>query len=409
MAAKLNCIYEAIQSVSPGGKLLAWDYVPTAEKLKAIPFMNKDIIWLSCFEHGARKKIKGKIRILDEYSLSYTGPSHVYKRINKLTAECGMKIYSKLQMGNTYELPSEPFIPVPSSVYKKFKGMHETETSGTMLNWAIGGLPSMMFKVAGESSFAPLESEKDILKRAAMITWGEKYAKDVIKAWKLFFKSFSLYPMDNEVFYKGPITRSPGYHLNLEKEKDIAYLYNWGVGTFNLQPQPYEDDPARWTGTFTENEVIDSFREMAKIWEKGVDILQSLIEKNELKKDPLYSEMLEEFEVSKGILIQLLSAANVMEFYCLRKGLESSLMTDEKINFLNRMKELLEADTELALAMIPLVEKNPAMGFLSEVYYYSLSPELLKQKIENDKKTLDKINYELKLLNEALFKKELAV
>ena len=396
LASKLNCIYDGIRSVNPIGKLLAWDYMPTKEKLRVLPLLNKNIVWLSCFEHGGRKKIKRKIRTLHEYSLSYTGPTHIYKQIKGLAAAEEVRVYSKLQLGTTFELPSQPYIPVPSSVYRKFKGMHETGTSGTMLNWVIGGYPSMMFKVAGESCFSPLEKENNILRRAAAITWGEKHSPAVVKAWKIFFKAFSLYPMDIEVFYKGPITRSPGYHLNLEKEEKIAYLYNWGLGFFDRQIQPYEDDPSRWTGTFTEREVIDSFREMVEIWHEGVEILRSLTMKEELKKDPFSADMREQADVAEGVLIQLASCANVIEFYSLRKEKEKATLSHEKNKILERMKDLLLADTELAQKMRSLLETNPFMGFHSEMFNYSVSPSLIDEKIKNDQETLRKIIREVR-------------
>lgn len=392
LAAKLNCLYDGIKSVAPEGKLLAWDYTPSPEKLKAIPFMNKNIIWLSCFEHGGLKKIKDKVRVLDEYSLSYAGPTDIYRKTKELLDASGMKLYSKIQVGTTYELPSQPYIPVPSCVYRKFQGMYETGTTGTMLNWVIGGYPSMMFKTAGESCFLPLDTECKLLQRIAAISWGEKHASTVVKAWKFFDESFSLYPMNNEVFYHGPITRSPAYHLNLEKETGIAWLYNWGLRTFDRQQiQPYEDDPTRWTGTFTVKEVIDSFREMAEIWGRGVEILRSLAKIDKLRKDPFFKDMKKQVDVAEGVWIQLTSCANVIEFYTLKKAVDEARFIQTKAKTLQRMKSLLLDDSILARKMRQLLEVNPFMGFHSEMFGYSVSPALIDEKIRNDQETLRKI------------------
>jgi hypothetical protein len=377
LAELLRCFEDGMRSVNPEGEILAWDYAPTPEKLRVIERVGPRTVWLSCFEHGGRKTICGMPRRINEYSLSYVGPSTIYRQTQRLARRHGKPLYAKLQLGNTYEMSAMPYVPVPGSVYGKFRAMQRISTRGAMVSWIIGGFPSPMLKAAGEASFAPLAGPSVFLRRLAAVEWGEGAAAPVVRAWRHFFRAFDQYPMNNEVFYYGPITRSPAYHLALTPEPRLAKPYNWGWTT-EREFQPFEDDPRRWCGTFTPVELMRSFRAMAREWAVGVAHLEAALRR--LPASAARENPARQVVVARAVGIQFASCANVIEFYRLRRRIgRGSSAASRRV--CHRMHAVAADDVRLALEMKTLLRQDPTLGFHSEVWHFSFSRGLLDAKI----------------------------
>jgi hypothetical protein len=373
----LNCFMEGIRQANSNAKLLAWGY--GIRPTDMAPFMrrlHKDVAWLDNFDHGTVKFVEGKRVEINEYSLSTVGPSNAFENIATAQVKANRAVYAKIQTGTTYELSSVPYVPVPPVVYDKVAIMHSLRIKGSMMTWIIGGYPSSMLKVAGEASFAPLRPREELLERLAAADWGPQNAKVVREVWEHFSQTFHLYLSVVPVFYYGPITRCPSYQLHLEKEPDLARPYNWGL-TRQRQRQPYEDGVTRWTGPLTSDDFIQSFRDMATRWRKGLDRLCPLIHGNNA------AELQRQYTVAAAVAVQLASAANVIEFYTLRERLLTARKGDEPA-LVRQMRADVQDDIKLANEMKNYVKVDNMIGFESEIYGYSYSPALLDEKITHD-------------------------
>lgn len=373
---ELDAFYKGMRLVSPDAELIAWNYGHNQMDLnkKILKNLNPDIHFLDTFEHDGKKEICGKTRIIDEYSISYVGPSESFKKLNSSAKKQEKSLYAKIQLGATYEAASMPYVPVPTSPYRKFKRMRELGVEGVMQSWIVGGFPSIMHKAAGEAAFSPLDDEDEFLKRLAAIEWGEDNAERVAEAWRLFNSAYYLYPFSSPVFYFGPITKSPAYHLYLEPQGNIAKPYNWGIGRDRVI-QPYEDDLDKWLGPFTPNEIIKSFHIMAMLWERGLCELRAAAA-NLAEKSPQVKQL----AVAQAIAIQFLSCANVYEFYKLRDELPD-LKARAKKKAYEKMESVALSDIKLAAIMKPLIKIEPSIGFQAEMRYYSFSENLIDAKI----------------------------
>lgn len=374
LAENLNQFYLGMRRASVTAKLIAWSYAIDASVgneystaslesfVKLIEKAHPDIIWLSNFEHGGVKKVNRKKINIQEYSLSYIGPSESFQKIAEKTSEKRRRLYAKLQMGTTFELPSVPYIPLPDIAGDKILYAKKTSVSGIMLSWIIGGVPNLMLKTACEAAFVSKFNRKKFLQRIASIYWTERCAKEVSRAWEYFSTAFSMYPNDNNVIYYSPITRAPVYPLRLHIELGIIYPFNWGLDHFRY-PQPFEYNASRWRGPFTNKELQSSFRRMEKIWYKGLVILESLIVLPGTTK-----ESLRQYAVSEAIWIHLRSTANIIEFYRLRDIIKKKeeLNTDSKN--IQRMVEIAEDEITLGYKMIESIKVEPFLGFHSEIY-----------------------------------------
>ncbi|MEN6607659.1 MAG: hypothetical protein ABFD60_10480, partial [Bryobacteraceae bacterium] len=383
IAEDLNCFMEGIRQRSRTAKFLAWgysgnrasDFRPFASRL------HPDIIWLGNFEHDGEKQVHGRRVEVHEYSLSAVGPSKSFATVAGSLAEAGRTAYAKLQIGNSYELSSVPYLPVPATVCDKVTAMRGLGVKGSMMSWIIGGYPSIQLKVAGEACFAPTRTTDETLRRVAALSWGPDQATRVADAWNRFSNAFQLYLCTINAFYFGPITRCPGYHLHLEKESQRAQPYNWGLTRERVR-QPFEDQVSRWVPPFTAAEMIDSFREMGKLWDEGLSLLKA-----SLNGQPNLPELRRQYAVAAAIRIQLDSMANVIEFYTLRDQLREAVAADQAV-LVARLRDVVANDIQLAREMLPYVRLDCTIGFESEIYDYSYSPALLEEKIRHDSQTL---------------------
>jgi len=382
LAEDLNCFYEGIRQSSKTAKLLAWGYSGnTGTDFR--PLMSRlhpEIAWLGNFEHDGEKMVHGRKVGVQEYSLSAIGPSSSFANVASSMVEAGRAVYAKLQMGNSYELSSEPYIPVPGIAYEKLVAARKSGARGSMLSWVIGGYPSAMLKIAGETSFAPVRTKRESLTRLAAAAWGPGEAGRVVEAWNHFAEAFQLYLCAINVFYFGPITRCPAYHLHLGKETRRALPYNWGLTRLRV-PQPFEDEVTRWLGPNSAQELSDSFREMSGIWRKGLALLEA-----SLRTQPGNRELRRQHAVAAAADLQFLSMANAVEFYTLRDTLAGKA-PEERRAVVRRLRQVVEDDIALARQMLPLQRTDCLIGFESEIYDYSFSPRLLEAKIAHDERT----------------------
>jgi hypothetical protein len=382
LAEVLDTFAQGIHSTSPSAEFMAWTYMmassretlPIAPMLEVATRCDRRVIWLGNFEHGCTKEICGKSVQAHEYSLSCVGPSDYFSDMAQAVRDSGRRIYAKLQVGTTYEMSSVPHIPVPGIVYDKIAAAGHLGVSGAMLGWIPGGFPSMQLKMTGEAAFEPRATKKDLMRRVAALDWGEAAAETVAAAWDDFARAWQLYPMDNAVLYWGPITRGPAYQLHLEREPRLAKPYNWGF-TRKREPQPFEDQYTRWLGDYTVEQITGSFREMARLWQIGIDRLESIPMQEGPSREPA-----RQIAVAKAVRLQCLSAANVYEFYALRDQLKISAETAHPA-ILERLEDVAKDELAVCGQVRALLSIDPTLGFESEIYDFSYSISLIDQKM----------------------------
>ena len=386
----LDAQMEGMRAGSPDAELLAWSYMidpSTSATLPAQPMLDimkktgPEVTWLGNFEHGGTKELFGKPVRIQEYSLSYIGPSETFLEQVRGAKITGRPIYAKLQFGTTYEMSSVPYVPVPGIVYDKVSAATEQGVTGTMLGWIPGGFPSLMLQAAGEAVFEPRPPKEAFLRRLAGIRWGETHADRVAGAWDRFGRAWQHYPFTLRVLYSSPVTRAPAYPLHLETESARALPYNFGYDR-HRNPQPFENRPGRWLGAFTAEEVVGGFRAIAEGWRDGLEALRlSMAEEN---GNP---ELAKEIAVAEAIHLQCLATANVIEFLSLRDTLLKA-QPEEIPATLGRMTEIASQDLQVAKDMKARIQVDPSIGFHSELYAYSYSLPLIDAKIRQVEETL---------------------
>lgn len=388
LAESLDCYVEGFRRGNSRAKLLAWSYSmldpsnrhtsryhPSGSLLDVMQHSDPEIVWLCNFEHGGEKSIAGKQVGIFEYALSYTGPSATFERFTEQAREMGRTVYAKLQTGTTYELSSQPWLPMPVPAINKILASRRLGVEGALLTWVLGGWPSPILKATCEACFSGSEDANEILTRVAGITFGQDMSGPACAGWRSFADAFERLPFCLELQRESPLTRSPQYHLTLETETRPTPPYNWGI-TRQRITQPFRNDVQNWLGDYTCEEMIGCLRDMCDRWETALSQFEGVAFPGAVPMAFSY-----ECAISRASLIQFQSCANVYEFCDLRERLAAAENRSVCVQMMQRMLALAEAERQLACDMLPLLDKHPAIGYHPETYDFSVSREGLRQKI----------------------------
>ena len=392
--ASLSVMQQGMQDAEPGAELISWHYMGgsnLADWVYEIPKNTpKGVILQFQFETGVTKTQSGKKQVGGDYWLSTPGPSMNFERQAEIARESGTRVSAKIQTGNSHEVASIPYVPVPSMIYRKFSAMHRLGVSHTMLGWYFGNYPGLMIKSAGELSFKHFpESEDAFLYRLASLYWKEADVPAVVEAWKMFAEGYGHYPLQNLMGYYGPFHDGVVWPLLL-KPQDAPLSPTWQITSpRTLEPWPPSGDrigECLWYGgervsgsmenVLTLSETVELCHSMSTIWDEGVDILSKL--------EPKYkdeAEQILEIGLAKALGIQFRSGYNILRFYLLREEM-FNMEGRERLDILKELVNIINEEMNSGKQLIDLCEKDSRLGFHSEAEGYKYFPEKIRWRLK---------------------------
>ena len=92
---------------------------------------------------------------IGEYSLSAVGPGPRATRHWELARQAGLKTAAKVQVNNSWELASLPYLPVMDLVAEHCHNLASLGVDGMMLSWSLGGYPSPNLDIAARFAVQP--------------------------------------------------------------------------------------------------------------------------------------------------------------------------------------------------------------------------------------------------------------
>ncbi|MCE5345526.1 MAG: hypothetical protein LLG13_04445 [Bacteroidales bacterium] len=408
LSASLSAMEQGMHDAAPDAELISWLYMPQPQRFVAgdsyklgdwvydLPAHTPERVILQFnFESGITGTEFGKFLVGGDYWISKPGPSERFERIANIARKKGTKVSAKIQTGNSHEVATTPFVPVPSLLYRKFSAMRDLGVSHTMLCWYFGNYPGLMNKAAGLLSVEPFPENEDIfLHQLASIDWKEEDVPKVVEAWKLFSKGYENYPLTNLFQYYGPIHDGPVWPLLL-KPADAPLSPTWQIGSSSTLKSwpPSGDRVGECIGdVLTLEEVTELTHRMTTSWEKGMAILAGL--QNKYTNE---TERLLDIGVAQALGIQLRSGYNILHFYLLREKM-FRMEGKERFNILNQLTSIIREELTLDGQLLKLCEKDSRLGFHSEAEGYKYYPEKIKWRmgqlksiIENDVPELKRI------------------
>lgn len=366
VAEVITLIRDGIRVSSASIKIIAWNWswssyvdAPCEEIISQLP---KDIILMSGFERGGKKDILGhKDAKIDEYSISYAGPSEQFKESFELANKYGLKFLAKLQFGTTHELATVPNLPLITNIFKKAVFLKEHKLSGFMGCWNFGNMISV--NTAAFNWFlspeAPTE-EEDALSQFAEKYFGECDGSKIIAAWKAFAEAMNSYPFCIPYLYAGPTNYALGYISHPAPLNEKTCGRSW------LMDERGDDLSGAFVD-FSLDEIIAGFGLLAEEWNRAVEQLKLGLSGN---GSVHACEEIANAEVCGGAFR---STWNLFRTYKLRLN-----WSDEKLTEYN---EISKDELQNIKHVLPYVEQDKRFGYHSEAHGYMFNAEMLKYKI----------------------------
>lgn len=370
-----EALRRGIASVKPEAEFISWSYDhrswDIADIRDACRSRGDGIIHMQNFEDCGFHMQLGKPRLALDYWLSFIGPGEVFRESVKINRECGHETYAKLQVSNSHETASVPYLPVPGILYEKFRIMKEFGVTGAQYSWYFGSYPSLMTKAAGELAFTDtLDDRKGFLRELARLYWRED-AAEIAEAWEQFSEAYQNVPTALSFEWYGPLNDAVTWKLFL-KPVDLPLARGW---------QALEMNGDRFgeclTESFTYDEACELLLRLTEGWRAGLASLPKASDETQRAQ----------LRTAHALGLMFESAYDAAEFYRLRN--ELGLSHGDTAKTLDRMQDIVTREIALSGELAQICEREPGLGYHSEALAYKFFPEKLRWRMEELRETLE--------------------
>lgn len=273
IADVIGSIHDGFQAAGNGAQVIAWNWSwsmyekdPQEEIVQTLP---GDVTLMAGFERGGSKVILGKRRVIDEYALSYPGPSERFVATVEAARRRGMRTIAKLQIDTSHELGVVPNIPVIGNLYEKAQAMRRLGVTSYMGCWNFGNM--LTANTAAFTSFMTAEQlppRTQALEQFARTYFPGCNPTDVLTAWERFADAMDHYPFCIPFLYKAPMT------FAVVQPIEPAPLNGGDIGS-SWRPMERGDDLGGTFGPYSLSEIIDGLGALTRIWWQGVAHFES--------------------------------------------------------------------------------------------------------------------------------------
>ncbi len=305
---------------------------------QALSMLPKDM-GIFCVSEEALVIEKGgqKTKLLD-YSISNYGPSERSKKVFRVAKENGLKTYAKIQVSNSWECCTVPYLPVFELIEAHLKGLAECDVDGLWLSWTVGGYPSFNLSLASRYK-----------KGFDMDAWyADTFGADgkaVQSASKCFSAAFKEFPFSVDVLYFGPHNAGPA---------NLMYRENTGMPC-TMTCYPF-DDVEGWSKPFGSQTLLECYTKMADGWAQGMKHLENLTDQNALK-------------------LKRVATAALCHFRSSQYQVQWILTRDQSV---------LQKEYENTQTLLKAAAEDPAIGFEATNHYFYTENTLLEKLLNLD-------------------------
>ena len=363
-----NAIFRGMRSASKDAEMIVWDWGWKAEEVKdTVELLEKDCILMCVSEWDVpfkRGSVESKV---NEYSISCSdsAPGPRAKNLWSLAKKRGMRTMAKVQLNTSWEFSPVPYIPYVDIAAIHAKNLGEAGVDNVLLNWSLGGYPSINIEVFNSfNKSVPLE--KNLIEIASR-RYGKKASTHILSAWREFSDAWREYPFDIKLAYRGaqhmgvsnPIYAKPsGYRATM-----VGFPY---------------DDLDSWRSKYPRDVLIEQLGKVVEGMDKGV---ASLLEANRIGGlgDDMKREISAQMRYARCASISLKSFANQARFIILRDRIfgspsKEAFETDKK-----EILSLLDDEKLLAREMYNLALEDEYIGYEASNHYFYIPADLLEK------------------------------
>ena len=400
----VRCISDGVRACDPAAEVIVWNWSwdmyeddPQPGVIEALP---PDVCVMGDFERGGERVTDGFRHLVDEYSLSYVGPSERFQGTAAAARRREQPVYAKLQIGVTHEIATVPNFPVYRKLAEKFVQLREHKVSGAMESWNFGNILSLNTEVANWFSWTPAPDDIDgFLTQLAARDFGKSAAAGFARAWRLFSQAADHYPFSIPLVYWGPQQFGPAFPLFFEKidrHMPIPWLLSEEI-TYDthidwMQYTGFGDQIANYLGPFTAEKLVSCFDNLIEEWEQGLESMRSAIADVPAR---LKQNADREYAVAAAVMSQFTTVRNVTEFTHLRNRWYEEPPAAERRTLLQRLLTIAEDEIGNSAACKTFIRSNRMLGFHGEAFGYDYTPAKIDAKIAAVEEAIKQIRQEL--------------
>ncbi len=379
--AEVNAAIEAgVHRGNPRARVIVWDWGwPDAAAPEIIARLPKQV-WLQSVSEWSLPIVRGGLATsVGEYSLSAVGPGPRAMRHWELARQAGLKTVAKVQLNNSWELSTVPYLPVLDLVAEHVGNLARSRVGGLMLSWSLGGYPSPNLEVAHEFAASPGIERETVLDRVARRRFGPEGAPHARRAWTAFSRAFREYPFDVGVLYQSPVQIGPANLLYPEATHYRATMT--GI--------PY-DDLDTWRGPYPADVFAAQFAKLAELWQPGLRELEQAAAKAPADRA---AEARAELCFARAAWIHFSSVAEQASFTAARNALAKSppLAPAQREAMLARMRQAAQSEARAATDLFRLARENSCLGYEAANQYFYLPIDLM-EKVVNCRWVADRLS-----------------
>ena len=374
--AEVNAtIEEGVHRSNPKAAVIAWDWGwrDDGEALDIISRLPKSVCLMSVSEWSLPIERGGIKTAVGEYSLSAVGPGPRATKYWKAAQEQGLKTFAKMQLNNTWEFSTVPYLPVMDLVARHCHNLASVGVDGNMLSWSLGGYPSPNLEIASRFCSKPVPSIDEVLNAVAEKRYGKEGAPLARKAWTAFSTAFQEFPYSCGL-YSNPMQMGPANPLYRNPTGYTATM----VGI------PY-DNLASWHGAYPPAIFASQLEKVAEGWRAGLPSLQAAVDKAPAERK---NEVQAELRFAQVAANHFQSTANQARFVMARDQLAAAKTDEERKPLRAELRRLVQSELDLARQEFALVREDSRIGFEASNQYVFV-PLDLAEKVVNCRWLLD--------------------
>jgi len=367
VADVLNLMREGMSAVDPDLPLIAWNwswimYEPDPQPA-ILDRLMPGIDMQADFERGDLKTDPTGRRIeINEYSLSFVGPSDRFRKMHEAATKRNRRVYAKLQIGTTHELATVSNLPLIDRLYRKARAFRRLGLAGFMGCWNFGNELTLNTRAFNWFLSDECPDDEDLaLKTLPEREFSGCNAERIVAAWHGFGHAFDYYPFSIPFLYYSPVNYALAMPLRPGPIHDRPIGRSWLP-----DPRDPDDDPSRCFGPFSPEEIAERLQKTAGLWADALRLYERGLAS---AGGPCVRE---ELSAARAAGFCLKSAANYFRLYLLKRAWREECMPD----FLAIVRD----ELELLEEAIPVYERDPRQGFHIEAHQYMVTPDLLREK-----------------------------
>jgi len=370
--ADVNTIIEqGVHRGNPKAKVLVWDWGwrGNADASDIIAKLPKSVWFMSVSEWDLPLDRGGIKTAVAEYSLSAVGPGPRALRHWKAAKQAGLKTAAKMQLNNTWEFSSVPYLPVMNLVAEHCHNLASAGVDGMMLSWSLGGYPSPNLEIAARFLAKPVPSIDQVLDSVATERFGAEGGPVARKAWEAFSTAFRQFPYSCGL-YTNPVQMGPANPLYRVKT-------NYGATMVGI---PY-DDVTSWRGAYPVEIFAGQYEKVAKGWQAGIPLLKEAVAKAPAERR---ADAEAELRFAEAAYLHFQSVVNQTRYVVARDALAqtpSTLTAEQRQALLAQIKASLESEITLARRLFTLTREDSRIGFEASNHYYYVPLDLAEKVI----------------------------